>query len=44
MTSCPIASSASRRSTGGASGSGPPEYREYREVLVCLAIDGFALV
>ncbi len=28
MTSCPICSSASRRSTGGASGSGPPVYAE----------------
>ena len=31
MTSCPICSSASRRSTGGASGSGPPVYAEYRD-------------
>ena len=34
MTSWPICSSASRRSTGGASGSGPPVYREYREYAV----------
>src|SRR6201986_2302032 len=31
MTSCPICSRASRRSTGGASGSGPPVYAEYRD-------------
>src|ERR1700742_4813591 len=42
MTSCPICSSASRRSTGGASGSGPPVYAEYREECP-LAINGLAL-
>src|SRR6478672_9077128 len=44
MTSWPICSSASLRSTGGASGSGPPVYREYRDECPCrcLAIDGFA--
>src|SRR6202012_4735816 len=41
MTSCPICSRASRRSTGGASGSGPPVYAEYRDECP-LAIDGFA--
>src|ERR1700744_1059295 len=46
ITSCPICSSASRRSTGGASGAGPPPYAEYR--VECpfetgLAIDGLAL-
>src|SRR6201997_3755323 len=42
MTSWPICSSASRRSTGGASGSGPPVYAEYRDEWP-LAIDGLAL-
>src|ERR1700736_914352 len=41
ITSCPICSSASRRSTGGASGSGPPVYAEYRDECP-LTIDGFA--
>src|SRR5258707_12200188 len=45
ISSWPICSSASRRSTGGASGSGPPVYAEYRDECPCrcLAIDGFAL-
>src|SRR5262249_30971296 len=42
MTSCPICSRASRRSTGGASGSGPPVYAEYRDECP-LAINGLAL-
>src|SRR5438309_10157584 len=46
MTSWPICSSASRRSTGGASGSGPPVYAEYRDEWAFakgLAIDGLTL-
>src|SRR3954449_1494739 len=46
MTSSPIASSASDRSTGGASGSGPSTYGVYRDRRVsrrlALAIDRLA--